>query len=257
MIPETSVQAGTTFPLVAGAVRSSLEDPVALGLLGYLAHWLNTGLNAQLAVMTGHTATAVPTGATYAYDPMGIWVRNTTPALYVWWQSDEMRAHSTLKDGIAGRYGLMYVADEITAPAGAQHFAGITPQVRRILRRAVDLGYHPSYGHGSDEAGTPLFLSLGIASWRFTRLQHGALVPVPATASNPGGAGEGGIVRYFPAVQGEIEVVEVVGQTVPRDPEDVMGDLVATIRTNEAGDMGDVVEIMTRYLPGPDGSETP
>lgn len=257
MIPETSTQAGTLFPLAAGAARSSLEDPVALGLLDYFAFWLNASLNAQLAVMPPHSAQAVPTGRTFAYDPGGYWVRNGTPALYVWWQSDELRNHSTLKDGLAGRYGILYVSDEVVAPAGLQHFAGITPAARRVLRRAADLGYHPSYGYNGAEDGTPIFLSLGIASWKFNRLQHGAMTPVPATAANPGGAGEGGIQRFFPAVQGEIEVVEVVGQTIPRDPEDLMGDISATIGTNENGDVADPLDFMERILPGPDGSENP
>lgn len=257
MVTESATFAGTTFPLTAGAVRSSLEDPVALGLLGYFAHWLNTSLNAQLAVMPPHVATAVPTANRFAYNPMGVWVRNDVPALYVWWKEDRAVPHSTLKDGLAGTYGILYLSDEIVAPAGAQHIAGIAPQVRRVLRLSADRGYHSTYGHGSDPAGTPIFLSLGLAKWSFTRLQAGAMAPVPATSSNPGGAGEGGIVRVYPAVEGEIEVVEIVGQPVPSDPDDVMGDITALIRTNEDGDMNDLVDVMERYLPGPDGSEQP
>lgn len=257
MIPETSTQAGTSFPLAAGAARSSLEDPVALGMLDYFAHWLNASLNAQLAVMAPHSAEAVPSGRTFAYDPGGYWVRNGTPALYVWWQSDELRNHSTLKDGIAGRYGIMYVSDEVVAPQGLQHFAGLAPTVRRVLRRAADLGYHPSYGHGSAEDGTPIFLSLGIAAWKFIRLQAGAMAPAPAISTAVGGPGEGGITRFFPAVLGEIEVVEVVGQTIPRDPEDVLFAITATIGTNENGDPTDTLDLMERILPAPDGSELP
>jgi hypothetical protein len=257
-IPETSSTGGQNFPLVAGAALSSLEDPVALGLLDYLAYWLNTSLSAQLAVMTGHTATAVPTGKTFAYDPMGMWVRNGTPALYVWWKSDAIRGqYSTLKDSIAGTYGFLYVSDEIAAPAGSQHFAGIGATVRRILRTADDRGYHPDYGYGSDPDGTPVAASLSVAKWNFTRLTAGAMQPVPSTSSNPGGTGEGGIVRYFPAVEGEIEVVEIVGQTIPRVPEDLLTDATMGIATNEQGDVGDVVTIMDRVLPAPDGTEQP
>jgi len=256
-IPETSTTGGQFFPLVAGAARSSLTDPVALGLLSYLAFWLNASLNAQLAVMTGHTATAVPTGNTFAYDPIGMWVRNNTPALYVWWKSDTKIQHSTLRDGLQGTYGILYVSDELVAPAGSQHFAGISAAVRRVLRTANDRGFHPDYGHGTDPDGTPLFVSLDLARWNFTRLTAGALVPVPATSAAVGGTGEGGIVRYFPAVEGEIEVVEIVGQPIPRVPEDLLGDATMEIATNEGGDVGDVVTIMHRVLPAPDGSEQP
>lgn len=255
MIAETARVAGTTYPLSAGAARSSLEDPVALGLLGYFAHWLNTSLNAQLAVMTGHTATAVP--YTYGYDPMNIWVRNSLPALYVWWKSDRPIAHSTLKDGRLSTYGLLYLADEVIAPAGAQHFAGITPHVRRVLNLAADRGFHPTYGHGSDEDGTPIFLSLDIAKWGFARLEAGAMAPIPATSSAVGGPGEGGIIRYYPAVSGDIEVVEVIGQPIPVDPTNLLVNTTMEIRTNESGDTTDTVEIMERYLPAPDGSEQP
>lgn len=257
MIAETAIVAGTTYPLVAGVARSSLTDPVALGLADYFAHWLNTSLNAQLAVMPPHTATAVPSGAQYAYDPMGIWVRNTTPAIYVWWKADRPINHSTLKDGRVSVYGILYVSDEIVAPAGSQHFAGIGPAVRRVLNLAGDRGFHPTYGYGSDEDGTPIFLSLGIAKWGFTRLQAGAMAPVPSTSSAPGGAGEGGIVRYFPAVEGDIEVVEVIGQAIPVDPTDLLVNLPLALGTSETGDPTDVIDVMERYLPAPDGSEQP
>lgn len=257
-IPETSTTATTALPFTAGASLSSLTDPVALGLADYFAYWLNTSLNAQLAVMPPHTATAVPTAARYAYDPMGIWVRNTIPAIYVWWKSSGTRVqYSTLRDMIPSTYGIMYVSDERVAPAGAQHMAGLQAVVDVVLRTANDRGFHPDYGYGSDPDGTPIYLSLGLARWNFTRLEAGALVPVPATSSNPGGAGEGGIVRYFPAVVGEIEVWKVIGQPIPRDPEDVLRDCEIDIRTNEQGDIGNVVSIMERVLPEPDGSEQP
>jgi hypothetical protein len=78
---------------------------------------------------------------------------------------------------------------------------------------------------------------------------------VQAVSSAVGGDAEGGILRYFPAVQGEIEVLDAIGQQQPRDPEDVLVTLAADLRTNEAGDTGDVVSLMERILPAPDGSE--
>lgn len=255
-IPETSSTATTQLPLVAGAALSSLEDPVALGLLDYLAYWLNTSLNAQLAVMPPHSAEAVPAGRRFASDPLGIWVRNGTPALYVWWKSSGARQqHSMLRDKVPSTYGIMYISDERTAPAGSQHFAGIEATVDAVLRTANDRGYHTNFGYGTDHAGTPIFLSLDIASWNFGRLEAGNLVPIPATSSSVGGPGEGGIIRYFPAVVGEIEVVKIIGQPIPRDPEDVLGDCTIDIRTNENGDVADVVSVMERVLPSPDGSE--
>jgi hypothetical protein len=267
VIAETAIVAGTTYPLTAGATRSSLEDPVAVGLIDYFAHWLNTSLNAQLAVMTGHTATAVPVNDftalpsegvhRCAYDPMGTWVRNATPALYVWWKSDRPVNHSTLKDGRVSTYGILYVSDEIIAPAGSQHIAGIAPHVRRVLNLTEDRGYHPTYGYGDDEDGTPIHISLGIHAWRFTRLQAGAMAPVPNVSSAPGGEGEGGVVVYYPAVEGDMEVIEVIGQQIPVDPTDLLVNTTLDIRTNEFGDVTDTVEMLDRYLPAPDGSEQP
>lgn len=257
MIAETAVVAGTTYPLTTGASRSSLEDPVALGFVDYFAHWLNTSLNAQLAVMTGHSAQAVPTANRFGYDPMGIWVRNGTPALYVWWKSDRPIAHSTLKDGRVSTYGVMYLGDEVVAPAGSQHYAGLAPHVRRVLNLAADRGFHPTYSYNGNDAGTPLFLSLGIAKWGFARLEAGVMAPIPNVSSAPGGPGEGGILRYFPAVVADMDVVEVVGQAIPRDPDNVLVNATLDIRTNEAGDVTDTVQMMERYLPHPDGSEQP
>jgi hypothetical protein len=264
MFDETAVVGPTTFPVEAGAARSSLTDPIALGLAEYLAHWLNTDLNAQLAVMTGHTATAVPSGKQYGYDPQGAWVRNTstlgsktTPAaIYVWWQSSADGQWSTLKDSAISTYGFFWVFDELVAHAGSQHLAGIQKQAERVLRRAADRGYHPTYSYDGADLGTPIGVSLGM-QWRFKRLESGAMVPVPATSTAVGGAGEGGITRFIPCVQGQIEVLEIVGQQIPRDPEDVLFDVTLELRTNEAGDVTDAVEIMERYLPAPDGSEQP
>lgn len=248
-VPETSSTANQTLPLVAGAARSSLTDPVALGLIDYLAYWLNAALNPQLAVMPPHSATAVPTANRFAYDPQGMWVRNGVPALYCWWKSDTRTPHSTLRDKSSTIYGFMYVSEEVTAPAGSQHIAGLQAAVKRVLRTANDRGRHPDYNNG-----IALYVSLAIAGWDITRITAGNLVPVPATSSNPGGAGEGGIVRYFPAVEGEIEVLEIVGQTIPRVPEDVLSDSTFLIRTNESGDTVDVVDILDRVLTAPDGS---
>lgn len=261
MVQEASITAGQALPLVAGAALSSLEDPVALGLIDYFAHWLNIGLNPQLAVMPPHSAQAVPENNTAvapgagihrcAYNPEGFWVRNAKPAMYVWWKSDTRSQWSTLKDMSTAQYGFLYVSDELTAPAGSQHFAGIGPVVKRVLRTANDRGRHPTYG---SPAGTPLFLLLGIAGWNFTRLEAGSVVGIPASSANQGGAGEGGIVRYFPVVTGDIEVLEVVGQPIPRVPEDVLVDSTFSIRTNESGDVNNAVEILDRVLQGPDGS---
>lgn len=249
-VAETSTTAGQSLPLTAGAALSSLEDPVALGLLDFLAFWLNEALNPQLAVMTGHTATAVPDANRFAYDPQGFWVRNAKPALYIWWKSDTRAQWSTLKDMSTAAYGFMYVSDEVTAPAGSQHFAGISAAVKRALRTANDRGRHPDYN-----SGIPVYRDLDIASWNITRMEAGNMVPIPMSSSAPGGGGEGGIVRFFPAVVGDIEVLEVVGPPIPRVPEDVLSDSTFSIRTNESGDVGDTVEILNRVLPGPDGSE--
>jgi hypothetical protein len=265
MFAEIATVGPSTLPLTAGAARSSLTDPVALGLADFLAYWLNASLNPQLAVMTGHTATAVPADDTgvspaqyyrFGYDPQSFWVRNNIPAIYVWFQNTVPGDYSTLKRRRVATYGFRWIYDEIVAPAGSQHIAGLPAVAVRALERAADVGYHPNYGYGDAEDGTPIGVTLNV-QWQFRRLQAGAMAPIPATSSAVGGPGEGGIVRYYPAVDGEIEVIEIVGQQIPRDPEDVLFDVTLELRTNEAGDVTDAVEIMERYLPAPDGSEQP
>lgn len=252
-VPETSITGGQSFPLAAGAAGSALSDPVALGLIDYFAHWLNVSLNTKLAAMVGQPAVAVPAGADnrFSYNPEGFWVRNQAPAMYVWWKNTTMRPWSTVKDQSVSTYGFFYVFTRQEAPGGSEHVAGLLATVRRVLQTANDRGRHPTYG---TPAGTPLFLLLGVAGWSFTRLTAGAMSPIPQTSSNVGGAGEGGVVDYYPAIEGDIEVLEVVGQPIPRVPEDVLVDSTFSIRTNESGDTTDVVEILDRVLTGPDGS---
>lgn len=254
MITENAVSGGTSFPLVGGPTTSSLRDPVARGLAEYFAHWLNASLNGQLAQMDPKVAEAVPSSNVHAYNPQGFWVRSPTPALYVYWLRDTQREYSTLRNMTVNVYGLLYVHDEIVGPDGQEHFEGFPAQAARVMRVAEDRGYHPFFGHNGAELGTPIGTSLGV-KWAITRLEAGAMAPVQAVSSAVGGDAEGGILRYFPAVQGEIEVLDAIGQQQPRDPEDVLVNLTADLRTNEAGDTTNVVSLMERILPAPDGSE--
>lgn len=268
--------AGSTFPLTVPDAGTFLLDPVAVGLANFIAFWLNKDLNPHLARIPPHSATAVPTGRQFPYDPQGFWVRNsnpnspTTPAqpqLYVWWEGSRAANYTNLLEGSLSTYNVLYIGEEVVAPAGLLHYTGIGPLVARSMNNAFDACVHADYGYNGDPLGTPIWRSLQVRGLRLTETTPGALVPRPATNAAAGGQGEGGIVRFFPAVQAVVMVHETIGQPVPREstaipggggtlyPSNVMGDSVLNIRTEENGDIDNAVEIMVRNVPGPDGTE--
>ncbi len=260
-IPDTREYAGSTFPLAVPAANAFLTDPVAVGLVDFLAWWLCKDLNPHLAQMTGHSATAVPAANRHPSDPADHWPRNDKPALYVWWQTSRDAEYTIVQNQRISTYGLMYVGDEVTVPSGAMQYSGIGPLVSRSLSNACDAGLHASYAYNGAAPGTPLWKSLGVRGWRITETQDGRMAPRPAGGGGGrgrrtmGAAAEGQIQRFFPCVMGTVVVTETIAKPVPRDPEDVMGDMTATIRTTETGDLDNPVDFMTRYAPGPDGSE--
>lgn len=250
---------GQTFPLAAGAAGAFLRDPVAEALIDFFAYYLNTALNAKLAQMSPKNAQAVPTANRYTYDPAEIWPQNAFPALYVWWQKSSKDQHSTLRERINADYGFQYIAQPITSPQGARHYAGLGATVDRLIRHAADQGYHPDYGYNGAPPGEMLPLSLGFQGFEVTECKNGFLRPAPGQ--------QGATQHAYPAVIGTLRAWTVIEQRAPDgptggatpgadgDPGDVLADITAGFYTNGDGDVSNAVLFMDRVLASPDGAE--
>lgn len=248
-----------TYPLDAGAALSAIPDPIQAVLLDFFAFVLNTNLNAKLAVLTPTSATAVPTGQTFAYDPGTWWPRNPKPALYMWWRGKSTpRQLTTVRDVRERDLGVFYVTEEQVYPSGVAKRQALLSHVDGLLTQASNKGYHPSYAYGSAVAGQLVhhyISSPGMIGWEYTGGVVSMMAPVEASDPRPGGGGEGAIVRAFPALMGTIKVVERVGDWIPVDPTDTMvdGDLILRVNDEDTG-LG-LLDLVERVIPPWEGTE--
>ena len=234
----TSAVGATTLPVPAGASLSAISDPIVDALIDFLGFVIKDALDAKLAVLTPTSANACPATNRYTYDPRAYWVRNPTPALYVWWSGrSKVVEHSTVYDRRERDIGLFYVFDELVGPDGQAPRAGLMAAVDAAITRASSLRYHPSYGYNGWPNGTPLHASIGadvgFLGWQYKGGQVGAMVPVPSDARQQ--TVDGAVVRFYPALQGTITVSEKIGGFELEDPADVLGDVATTI-TNDGSE---------------------
>lgn len=235
-------------PVAAGASLSAIDDPVVSLLSDYLAWWIKASLDAKLAVQTPTSADACPTANRFLYDPAEYWVRNPTPALYVWSERGQ-RSQATQVYSVRTRpIRVMYVFQEMVLPGGITARRGLIPAVEAAIIEACERKGHASYSYGGGVAGRPVMhyvASPGQWTFDYAEGQHGFVWPI--------GEERGQVQRAFPALQATISVVEKVGQVQLADPGDTRGDVAVTIRTNEDGDTTNMLDFMTRYLPADDG----
>lgn len=244
----TAALGGLTLPVAAGASLSTLDDPVLSLLSDYFAWWIKQSLDAKLAVQSPTSADACPTANRFLYDPGEYWVRNPVPALYVWSDRGE-RVDGTMVYSMRRRsVRLMYVFQELVVPTGANARRGLISAVEAAILEACERKGHESYSYGGGVAGRPVMhyvASPGMWTFEYASGNHGYVWPV--------GEERGQVQRAYPALQASIDVLERMSSVEMTSPADDRGDLTVTIRTNENGDMTDIVDFMTRYLPAEDG----
>lgn len=251
----TATVGGLTVPVPAGTQNTELADPAVRVLLDFLGWSIANGLDAKLTNMQGTSASACPSANRFPFNPQTYFVRNSIPALYVWWagRSRPGRYSTTVRSSRERDIDAMYVFDELIAPDGFDTRHGLLAAVDAIFHRCADWGRHPNYGYNGAAAGTAARLSAGLIDWAYQGATEGRMAAqIPSTSSAVGGPPEGHVVRGYPALLGRFTVLEHIETLSLEDPADVMGDLEAVIRTSE-GDPGDVIDYMTRYAPGPDG----
>jgi hypothetical protein len=257
---ETSI-GGLSLPVAAGAAGDALPDPAALVLLDYLGFWLRLMLNDKLASMGGDVperpeetyADACPAANLFPYNPMPgeIWRRNPKPALYCWWSGKSATVQKTmLKRYRIRELSLLWVFCEVQAPDNDELRYGTLPAVDGVIRLALEEGYHPSYGYGTDAPGTPLYKSAGVVEYAIGQSQPGVLAPIPET-NNRMNDSPGQILNYYPAVQASIMVTEEIVRRTPADPDDVHFGTNIVTKTNESADSAGGLTVVEIIVPGP------
>lgn len=238
---------GTTFPLPA-TPAGRIRDPVAHGLADFIAYYLNTSLNPQIALLYPSEPMAVPTAKRFLYDPKDVWPQNGVPALYVHWKSSRSQTWSLLKERAVDTYELTWIAHSRSDPTGAAAASGLLAIAQRAIRLAADRGWHPDYSYNGAPLGEPLHITIGFKGWEVTDTQVGTYRPVPSRAK---GARE----DYYPTLKATIRTYSIVEQPTPQDPGEARGDSTLGVFTNDLGDLNDTVEFAQMQLSAPDGSE--
>lgn len=254
MPSQTSAVGPLPLPIAAGALGDRIADPAVDALLDFLSYSLNASLNAKLANVAGTSTTAVPTANRFPFnptDPRGHHVRLPVPSLFVWWdgKSQPFERMSAIYEYRQRELQVLYVFDELPSMAAMTVRAGLLAAVDATFFKAAERGYDPAYAYGSAAAGQLLqFMAADPDLFSFT-YQGGS--PGRFGINAPEGGADSG--RDYPALRGSFLVRERIEQPTMTD-EDVAGDVDLTIRASD-GSSSQAVDLMQRYLPGPDGSE--
>lgn len=212
-MPSSASRVGAfALPPEAGNLGDAFEDPLVVGLLDYLAFWLNWGLNAKLSAQIGTSAEAVPEANRYPFDPARYFVRRGIPALYVWCESTEPVGEWTTMQRISRRtVKAMWVFDELVAPAGVAMRHGLLRAADNLLTLAEATDRHrewPDVGSryaGTIPQGAQFGPSFGLRKWAKQAATLGAMWQVPDTRA------DGAVQLGHPALQTSFLVEELVG----------------------------------------------
>ncbi len=252
---------GLALPVPAGVPGDPLPDIVALVLLDYLGFWLRLMLNDKLVSMGGDVperpdetySNACPAANLFPYNgmPGEIWRRNPKPALYCWWSGKSQTIQKTIvKRQRVRELSLLWVFCEVQAPDNDELRYGTLPAVDGIIRLALEEGYHPSYGYGTDAPGTPVFKSAGVVEIVMGQAQPGVLAPIPNVGQRMDDS-PGQILNYYPAVQASIMVTEEIVRRTPADPDDVNFGTTIGVKTNESADSAGGLTTVEIIVPNP------
>lgn len=237
-------------PLAADAGK--LGDHVVEALLPYLAFCLNDALNAKLALLTGTSAEAVPSGHTFAWDPTeprGHVVKLPVPALFLWWtRESQLEQLGPLLWQHTRSLRLAYVFDELPGQDALDDRTGLFPAASVALIRAAVRDRHPGYAPPGKPAGTEVTRSIGRPdSWAWQCLGCVAIprFGIDEQRFSRRGRSAQASGRDYPALAASLRVQEMLGP----EEADVVRDGLATI-TAEGG-----AAMFDRELLGADGSE--
>ena len=279
-------------PIAVGATDAKLPDPVVVGLLAYVGHWIKWGLDAKLATMTAPpcldpedptaVADACPVANRVDSDPSLLVKSFNKPALFGWWDGrDETKQFTLVKKTRTRGIQFLYVFDGIrdsdgpsdtTGVSGQDRWSGLQNAVAALMQRAFARMSHPSFtppglgiARGADirealsltallyEGATPI--GLGEIDAETARAAAGA-------AGSQRSMKEGGLSIVYPALLFSMKVTELIGADTFVDidagdpgPDDT-GDLFVTLNGVEGGaDSFTGPPIMVGVIPGGGGAE--
>lgn len=257
-----SIIATQALPAPLGVADTAIEDPTVVGLLDFAGFMIRWALNDRLAQLHGPTSGAAildacPAVNCYPFNPETAHVRLPKPSLFMWWDGEsQVTQWTTIYSRRIRKIKALYMFAETVNPGGAKARAGIPGIVDGVFAKLANENWHPSYGYNGAPAGTPIVQSLDLMWLQYSGGAAGFMFEVPSNGSTADqGKAAGQVQRGYPALTGTFTVCERVDVSTPVDPDDVAGDLLTMISTNEQGDMADVVTIKEGYLPAADGSE--
>lgn len=255
---------GLSLPLSAGSANGGIADPAVVALLSFAGFLIKWALDDRLAQQQGPAVDglpivdACPVAQRYPFNPETTHVRLPKPALFAWWDGASTVEQWTSIYGVRKRsIRVLYISSEVVVPGGAAARHGVPSVVDACFAKLANERSHPAWSYGSDPLGTAITTSVDMVRLTYDGGAAGMMFEVPGntTVADQGKTG-GHVQRGYPSLLGTFQVWERVGVSGWTDPDDVQGDSLATLRTNEQGDLADVLTVKEGYLPAADGSET-
>ncbi len=259
----SSTVGGLALPLAAGAANGGIADPTIAALLSFGGFLIKWALDARLAQQQGPAQSgepvtdACPVDQRYPFNPETTHVRLPKPALFAWWDGASVVEQWTSIYGVRKRsIKLLYLSQEIVIPGGIAARHGVPAVVDACFCKLANELAHPGWSYGTDPLGTAITTSVGLLRLLYQSGTAGVMFEVPGntTVADQGKTG-GHVQRGYPSLMGTFQVWERVDVSGWTDPDDVQGDSLTTLRTNEQGDLADVLDIKQGYLPAADGTE--
>lgn len=251
----SSLVGALELPVPAGTSNSKLADPTVIGLASFIAYALRLDLNDKLGAMLGMSADACPSTNVFTFDPDTYFVRESFPALYLWWPGQSKYEQMTHVFGQRTReLAGMYVFQETLAPRGMRSRAGLLAAADASIAKALDRGRY--VGHTPDIAGAydgqSIASALNLTALDYVgSTQVRMLAMVPESSAAPGGPPEGHVKTGYPALIFKIVVAErVFDDAIDSTVRDA--DVSFTLETND-GDFTDPLSLGETYLYAPSG----
>lgn len=249
----------TQLPVPAGAIGDALADPLVDALLDFSAYYIKWALDAKLANITGTSSDAVPTANRFTFDPLearGHQIKLPHPALFVYWDGRSVYEQQTVLYWVRKReIHFLYVFDELPFLEEMRLRAGLFNAVDAAMHRMSVHQVHLDYGYGTDPSGTWINSSVearDYISWEWRGSTPGRFGIDEGPRAERRMAKRSG--RDWPALKGSWEAMERTTLRTMQEPDDLAGDIVATIMGSD-GETLETVEIMQRVLEAPDGTE--
>ena len=235
-----------TLPLAAGTANTALTDPLLVGLLDYVAAWLNASLSTKLANMAGVSDVGVAADNLFAVEPNRSLVQQTVfPQLFM--------SRASMPSGAVKRFtvhlyedmsrvNMRYVFDELQWPYGIQALSGLQGAIRQMLVEATLKMFHADYATG----GLQIDEHLGFERWQLEGVSFGAYMMTPGESALSSAAQrgtDGNVQHGHPYVDARWTITELLSRELTADADKIpYAGVAVDISAND-------VAIMSRTIP--------